>query len=190
MTTSVKVNGTFVRRPAKWRTGVDVTGVLDSRLVDFGRVRKVARKFPDGAIDILTKSQEFHHNVRVEGSTEFHDYETFGSDEHGSFPFLNQTILSTQGPSTTLLSWRRGFGGEERVEIDITGALNSSTGVLTAQLAVRFYEGATEGTTELEDSEAWSTSVPINGTSNFDIFLANDEDDWARVIGSVANQRL
>ena len=154
------------------------------------RIRRCSRPLPAENSKLLIRAQEFFHNIRVEGSTTFHDYETFGSDEHGTFPFLTQNVLSTHGPSMTLLTWTRGFGGEERVEIDITGALNSATGVLTAQLAVRFYEGATEGTTELEDSDAWTTAVPINGTSNFDITLANDEDDWSRVIGSVANQRL
>lgn len=62
--------------------------------------------------------QTFHH-ITVTGTTEFHDYETFGSDEHGTFGFRQETTLSTNDIGSTLLSWRQGFGGEERVELDI-----------------------------------------------------------------------
>ncbi|MGX1778130.1 hypothetical protein ACWIGW_38905 [Nocardia brasiliensis] len=176
-------------RAGKWRSGIAITTV-EGEAEKNETIRRCDREIPDENLQLLERAQEFFHNIRVEGSTTFHDYETFGSDEHGTFPFLTQNILSTFGPSITLLNWVRGFGGEERVELEVTGALNSATGVLIAQLAVRFYEGATEGTTELEDSDAWTSAVPVNGTSTFDITLANDEDDWARIVGTVSNQRL
>jgi len=127
------------------------------------------------------------HRIRVSGTVTMHDYETFGSDKQGDFPFLRETILATEGPSMTLLRWSQGFGGEERVEIDMVGSLNSTSHACLVQIAIRFYEGATEGTTELEDSRVFDSIVPPNSTSNFDVHLANNEDDWARVIGSIAN---
>jgi|EndMetStandDraft_3_1072993.scaffolds.fasta_scaffold18098_5 hypothetical protein len=127
------------------------------------------------------------HRIRVSGTVTMHDYETFGSDEQGDFPFLRETILATEGPSMTLLRWRQGFGGEERVEMDMVGSLNSTSHTCLVQIAIRFYEGATEGTTELEDSRVFESIVPPNATSNFDVHLANNEDDWARVVGSIAN---
>lgn len=126
------------------------------------------------------------HRITVEGFVTMHDYETFGPNEEGTFAFRKETNLSTQGPSSTLLQWEQGFGGEERTEIDIIGALNND-GVCRADIAVRFYEGATEGTNELEDSRVHTTIVPVNTTSNFEIRLANDEDDWARIVGSISN---
>lgn len=177
------------KQASKWRRGIRIA-TTDGESHKIETIRRCERELPTEDIELLDRAQEFFHNVRVDGSTTFHDYETIGSDEHGTFPFLTQNILSTFGPSITLLNWVRGFGGEERVELELTGALNSATGVLIAQLAVRFYEGATEGTTELEDSDAWTSAVPINGTSTFDITLANDEDDWARIVGTVSNQRL
>ena len=136
----------------------------------------------------LTRAN-FHH-IKIIGSTEFHDYETFGDDEHGTFGFMRENVLSTEGPSVTLLTWQQGFGGEERVEIEITGSLSSTTGACFVQIATRFYEGATEGTTELEDSDTYQTTVPVGSTSNFEIHLANDEDDWATVRGSITNSRF
>ncbi|MFE7582521.1 hypothetical protein ACFU5Y_13310 [Streptomyces gardneri] len=127
------------------------------------------------------------HRAKVQGTTEFHDYETIGDDEHGEFGFLQEVVLSTGGPSQELLRWTKGFGGEERVEIEINGSLQSDTGALVVSMETRFYEGATEGTTELEDSDVFNTVVPKNQTSNFSIHLANDEDDWAKIRGSIAN---
>ena len=130
--------------------------------------------------------ENFHH-IKVIGTTEFHDYETFGPDEHGTFGFMRENVLSTEGPSVTLLNWQQGFGGEERVEIDMTGSLSSSSGACLVQINTRFFEGATEGTTELEDSDSFQTVVPTGSTSNFEIHLANDEDDWATIRGSITN---
>lgn len=131
--------------------------------------------------------QAFHH-VTVTGTTEFHDYETFGSDEHGTFGFRQETTLSTNDTGSTLLTWRKGFGGEERVEIDIDGSLRTD-GVLAVNIQIRFYEGATEGTTELEDSKVFQAIVPEGQTSNFNVHLRNDEDDWATIRGSIGNRR-
>lgn len=131
--------------------------------------------------------RENFHKINVFGTVTMHDYETFGSNEHGDFSFHQETVLSTAGPSTTLLQWEQGFGGEERVEIDIVGSLNASSRACFVRIAIRFYEGATEGTTELEDSRTFDSVVPFNLTSNFNVHLANDEDDWARVIGSIGN---
>jgi hypothetical protein len=189
MANPVKLDRSYAGRRNNWRSGVGTAVVEGKSSVAMG-IRKVSRPLPESGLKLLTRAPEFFHNVRVQGSSEFHDYETFGSDEHGTFPFLSQTVLSTAGPSMTLLTWQRGFGGEERVEIDLIGSLNSSTGALIASMNVRFYEGATEGTTELEDSDIWNAAIPVNQTGNFDIVLANDEDDWARVIGSVTNQRV
>ncbi|MGE0237277.1 MAG: hypothetical protein AB7F09_08195 [Parvibaculaceae bacterium] len=139
-------------------------------------------------IEPLARAPFFHH-ISVSGTTEFHDYETFGDDEHGIFGFRQETTLSTSDIGATFLTWRKGFGGEERVEIDIDGSLRAD-GVLAANINLRFYEGATEGTTELEDSRAIQAIVPQGQTSNFDIHLRNDEDDWATIRGSIGNQRL
>jgi hypothetical protein len=139
---------------------------------------------------VLTRrqpSQTFHH-ITVTGTTEFHDYETFGSDEHGTFGFRQETTLSTNDVGSTLLTWRQGFGGEERVEMDIDGSLRAD-GVLAVTIQTRFYEGATEGTTEMEDSKVFQTIVPEGQTSNFQVHLRNDEDDWATIRASIGNRR-
>lgn len=129
------------------------------------------------------------HHVSIIGSVEFHDYETFGSDQHGRKGFHAETKVSTDDISVALLDWEAGFGGEERVEIDMFGSLRED-GRLSVTLDVRFYEGATEGTTELEDSKSWATVVPAGSSSNFSIHLANDEDDWATVTGTITNRRV
>lgn len=128
------------------------------------------------------------HNISVTGTTEFFDYETFGSDERGTIGFLTETNLSTSDTSSTLLTWRKGFRGEERVEIDIEGNLRAD-GMLAANINIRFYEGATEGTNELEDSKVVQTIVPVGQTSNFNVHLRNDEDDWATIRGSIGNRK-
>ena len=130
-----------------------------------------------------------YQHVSVTGTTEFHDYETFGSDEHGTFGFRQENVLSTNDTGTTLLTWRQGFGGEERVEIDIDGSLRSD-GALSANMQIRFYEGATEGTSELEDSKVFQSIVPADQISNFHIHLRNNEDDWATVRGSIGNRSI
>ncbi|GAA5036065.1 hypothetical protein ACFQRL_08950 [Microbacterium fluvii] len=140
-------------------------------------------------IEALGAAKASIHQVAVTGTAEFHDYETFGSDEHGFRAFRSETQLSTDDISVTILDWEAGFGGEERVEIDMSGSLRED-GVLIASLEVRFYEGATEGTTELEDSKALQTAVARGGVSNFTIHLANDEDDWATVRGTISNRLI
>jgi hypothetical protein len=167
----------FVRQlPRRWKAKIA------SSAIGRGRARKAL-------IPPTLVRANFHH-IRVVGTTEFHDYETFGPNEHGTFGFMRETVLSTEGPSVTLLDWEQGFGGEERVEIDMTGSLNSSTGACFVQINVRFFEGATEGTTELEDSDSFQTIVPVGQTSNFEVHLANDEDDWATIRGSIGNSRF
>lgn len=135
-----------------------------------------------------TPPPAFHH-ITVTGTTEFHDYETFGSNERGTFGFRQETTLSTRDIGSTLLTWRRGFGGEERVEIEIKGSLRND-GACAVTIDVLFFEGATEGTTELEDSDVVQAIIPAGATSNFSVHLANDEDDWATVRGSIGNRRL
>ncbi|WP_128437474.1 hypothetical protein [Streptomyces cyaneus] len=151
-------------------------------------VRKIVVGDGSAAPELL-RAQVFHR-AKVQGTTEFHDYETIGDDEHGEFGFLQEVVLSTGGPSQELLRWSKGFGGEERVEIEINGSLQSDTGALVVSMETRFYEGATEGTTELEDSDVFNTIIPNDQTSNFEINLANDEDDWAKIRGSIANTVL
>lgn len=153
-------------------------GVLDAGVLDAG----------GGVRPKDTPPPAFHH-ITVTGTTEFHDYETFGSDEHGTFGFRQETTLSTRDIGSTLLTWRRGFGGEERVEIEIKGSLRND-GACAVTIDVLFFEGATEGTTELEDSEVVQAIIPAEATSNFEVHLANDEDDWAKVRGSIGNRRL
>jgi hypothetical protein len=167
--TKKAANKFVLQIPTKWKQKIA------------GNTRKVL-------IPATLRAENFHH-IKIIGSTEFHDYETFGPDEHGTFSFLQESVLSTQGPSVTLLKWQQGFGGEERVEIDIVGSL-SNTGACLATIDVRFFEGATEGTHELEDSDSFQTIVPAGRTSNFFIHLANDEDDWAKVRGSISNTQL
>ncbi|MBY9064363.1 hypothetical protein K7957_15595 [Sphingomonas yunnanensis] len=130
------------------------------------------------------------HRVLVSGTVTMHDYETFGSDGEGTFGFSQESLVSADGPGTVLLTWQQGFGGEERTEIDIVGVLNSATGACQATINVRFYEGASEGTTELEDSRSFVSIVPEGRLANFDLRLANDEDDWARVLGSISNSTI
>lgn len=146
------------------------------------------QKVMDGEGGFIPQVISFHH-ITVTGTSEFHDYETLGADEHGMFGFRQETTLSTNDIGSTLLTWRKGFGGEERVEIDIEGSL-ASNGVLSVNIQIRFYEGATEGTTELEDSRVFQSIIPPNQTSNFNIHLANDEDDWATVRGSIGNRKI
>lgn len=134
-----------------------------------------------------TPTQAFHH-ITITGTTEFHDYETFGPDEHGTFGFRQETTLSTNDLGATLLTWKQGFGGEERVELDIDGSLRPD-GVLAVNILTRFYEGATEGTTELEDSKVFQAIVPAEQTSNFQVHLRNNEDDWATIRGSIGNRK-
>jgi hypothetical protein len=152
-----------------------------------GWKRKIAINASEKGLIPPSLARANFNRIRVSGTTTMHDYEWIGDDKQADFPFLRETILATEGPSMTLLRWRQGFGGEERVEIDMIGSLNSTSRACLVQIAVRFYEGATEGTNELEDSRVFETIVPLNNTSNFDVLLANDEDDWARVIGSIAN---
>lgn len=56
-------------------------------------------------------------------------------------------------------------------------------------IQTRFFEGATEGTTELEDTEAFQAIVPADQTSNFDVHLRNDEDGWATIRASIGNRK-
>ena len=145
-------------------------------------------RWQDRRRDTPRQPQQWFHHITVTGSVEFHDYETFGADEHGTFGFRQETTLSTNDTGAILLTWRKGFGGEERVEIDIDGSLRSD-GVLAVNIQTRFYEGATEGTTELEDSNVFQAIVPEGQTSNFQVHLRNDEDDWSTIRGSIGNRR-
>lgn len=118
--------------------------LLDSRVL-------VSPKKPKGQITPNGTPPAAFRHITVTGSTEFYGYETIGGDEHGIFGFRQEPTLSTNDFGQVLLTWSKGFGGEERTEIDIDGSLRDD-GVLATNIQMRFHEGATEGTIELEDS--------------------------------------
>jgi hypothetical protein len=125
------------------------------------------------------------------------DAEDFGSDEHPSDNNrpVNLLMVPDQGPiqiGVPPVKW----GGECRVEIDFGAELLApQDNVIRITGQARFFEGASEDTSELEDARPFNFHVPRTTAgapaTSFSVPLRNSTvigaEDHAEVVFSLSN---
>ncbi|MCV7281368.1 hypothetical protein H7J88_17155 [Mycolicibacterium flavescens] len=95
-------------------------------------------------------------NVRVEGV----DHEDFTANEHPTDKLRNfQIVLEPGQPEQNIQIEPVKWGGECRVEVELNARpVDASTAKLSGE--ARFYEGGSEQTDELEDTQSIDFTVP------------------------------
>lgn len=133
-------------------------------------------------------------NVRVEGV----DHEDFSSNEHPSDKLRDfQIVLHPGQPEQNIEIRPVKWGGECRVEVELNARLVDDSAAKITGVA-RFFEGASEETGELEDSQAIDFLVPrttgISPPRQHHVSLRNEVliggEDSADVFFTVTNRLL
>ena len=126
-------------------------------------------------------------NIILNGSVRITDDEYFG-DQKCTGNISEKAIISPNQVSE-LIRYQKGCGGEVRVEMDLNTQLLESGDVKIIGEA-RLYEGTSESTSELEDTESIDFIVPVNNLKSITIDLLNTEfqgGDKAKFILNFAN---
>jgi hypothetical protein len=136
-------------------------------------------------------------SITVQGT----DHEDFGANEHPTNNVLtvgpvvmhpNDGFIDLGMPT---VSW----GGECRVEVDWEAMLDSSLNdAITVHAILRFFEGASEDTDEMEDQQEHTFAVPkttsVSPPTDFAVFLRNSTvvgaEDHAEVFFKLENRIL
>ena len=128
------------------------------------------------------------YEVSIRGTTEFHDYETFGDDEHATFSFYDQVNLRDPGLTVRLLRWSKGFGGESASSLISTCAWRT-TGRSSRWATSGSSRAPLRAQMRQEDQQAITTVIPAGGSADVNIHLKNDEDDWSTVRDNSSSRR-
>jgi hypothetical protein len=89
--------------------------------------------------------------LTISGNIHIKDFETFGSDEHCDLGIERSVVLQNTEYATVFTDLL-GCGGECRTEVDIQAKVLEHGDILV-NVYSRFFEGTTEVTDELEDTE-------------------------------------
>jgi hypothetical protein len=115
------------------------------------------------------------------------DDETFGSDEYGRASFRKETTLSNSNPQD-VLSMECRWGGECRVELDLTGQLVDNGDVRVSGKALLF-EGTSENTDDLDGETNFTVVVPRGKTISSSQTVRNTDEggDYAKITMTFSN---
>lgn len=89
------------------------------------------------------------------------DDETFGANETTHVERTVDTVVNSDQP-ISVMSVRHGWGGECRVELELTARL-IGTGTVQIEGVAKLFEGTSEDTTDLEEQKGISFIVPKGG---------------------------
>lgn len=115
------------------------------------------------------------------------DDETFGSNEFGHAEFTRETVLGDAQPQNGMRMQCR-WGGECRVELDLTGQLLNNEDVRISGVALLF-EGTSEDTNDLNGRTEFTFLVPRGKTVSNQQQVKNTDEggDFATIDMSVSN---
>jgi hypothetical protein len=115
------------------------------------------------------------------------DDETFGSNEFGHAEFTRETILGDAQPQNVMRMQCR-WGGECRVELDLTGQMIDNGDVRVSGVALLF-EGTSEDTNDLDGRAEFTFLVPRGKTVSNSQRVDNTDEggDFATIDMSVNN---
>jgi hypothetical protein len=128
--------------------------------------------------------------VTVSATIDGVDDETFGSNQFGHAEFTRETILGDAQPQNVMRMQCR-WGGECRVELDLTGQMLDSGEVRISGVALLF-EGTSEDTNDLDGRTEFTFLVPRGrSVSNSQRVDNTDEGgDFATINMTVNNSLL
>jgi hypothetical protein len=115
------------------------------------------------------------------------DDETFGSNDFGHAEFTRETVLGDAQPQNVMRMQCR-WGGECRVELDLTGQLLDNEDVRISGVALLF-EGTSEDTNDLDGRTEFTFLVPRGKTVSNQQQVKNTDEggDFATIDMSVSN---
>jgi hypothetical protein len=100
------------------------------------------------------------------------DDETFGSNEFGHSVQTIQMFLDAGQPANSLRIKPLRFGGEVRIEADVTAHVVNNSAIQVAGVG-KLYEGDSENTDDLDDQENITFTVPKGKSATFASQLRN-----------------
>ena len=110
--------------------------------------------------------------VDVDVRMRVQDAEDLAPDERETNTFHCQNFVSTGGQRTSLVKHALGVGGEVRGELKLTTRLGSGESVVVDGVA-KLFEGSSENTNDLEDSEDVHLEIGPGQVVAHQIFLLN-----------------
>lgn len=115
------------------------------------------------------------------------DDETFGSNEFGHAEFTRETILGDAQPQNVMRMQCR-WGGECRVELDLTGQMMDNGDVRITGVALLF-EGTSDGTNDQDGRTDFTFLVPRGKTVSNNQRVDNTDEggDFATIDMTVNN---
>jgi hypothetical protein len=116
-------------------------------------------------------------HVRIAGTD---DESIFESDEHIDATRAVQTVVGTDQPAVHLSIEPVRWGGECRVELDLT-AVTVGNGDVQISGTAKLFEGTSENTTDMEEQKDFNFLVPRNTTINTEAAQHNvqlSSDGW------------
>lgn len=125
--------------------------------------------------------------VTVSGFISGVDDETFGRDETGKKEFTQETILGDSQPQSVLQTELR-WGGECRVELQLTGTLLDDSGVRVTGEA-KLFEGVSESTGDLDGTTSFNVLIPRGRTTTTQQRVNNTDEggDYADISLTFSN---
>ncbi len=115
------------------------------------------------------------------------DHETFGANEFGRAEFTRETILGDAQPQNVMRMQCR-WGGECRVELDLTGQMMDNGDVRVTGFALLF-EGISDDTNDLDGRTDFTLLVPRGKTVSNNQRVDNQDEggDFATIDMTVNN---
>ena len=100
------------------------------------------------------------------------DDETFGSNEFGHSTQTIEMFLDAGQPANSLQVVPLRFGGEVRIEADVTAHVVDNSAIQVAGVG-KLYEGDSENTDDLDDESKIVLTVPKGQSASFTCQLRN-----------------
>lgn len=97
------------------------------------------------------------------------------NDEHGKADKTNELVLTSLGLPQDALTMRKGVGGELRVELTMTGSLQSSGDVRVDGEAL-LYEGTSETSNDLDGTLNFNMLIPRDGITTKTVTVVNQDE--------------
>jgi hypothetical protein len=116
-----------------------------------------------------------NRSLAIWGNLHIEDYETFGSNEHCYFSLNTTRPANSNYP--IIFDWSKPCGGEIRSELHVQAQVQSNK-YIHVYGDILFFEGTTEGTSDLDGQLDFSMYVPPNTSIPFNQVVWNtDEGD-------------
>ncbi len=129
--------------------------------------------------------------LKIETTLKIKDVENIGKDKKKTFTKEFEAELSPTNPTVEFPIWITKFDGEIRVEVRISARLKMPMEVqhpgIEVKMDMKFFEGTTTNTTDLEDQQNVTLFVLHNDVVQYARKLKNEDGDYADLQFTVRN---